>query len=39
MREIRRRLLWVEFLSPLSEEEMVALLRNASFVRLVHRYS
>jgi CRP-like cAMP-binding protein len=34
MREIRRRLSWVEFLSPLSEAEMVALLRDASFVRL-----
>src|SRR5215203_2055299 len=34
MREIRRRLSWVEFLSPLSEAEMVALLRNASFLRL-----
>jgi CRP/FNR family cyclic AMP-dependent transcriptional regulator len=34
MMEIRRRLSWVEFLSPLSEEELVALLRGASFVRL-----
>jgi CRP/FNR family transcriptional regulator len=34
MREIRRRLLWVDFLSPLSEAEMVALLRDARFVRL-----
>ena len=34
MREIRRRLSWVEFLSPLSEEEMVAFLRDASFLRL-----
>jgi CRP/FNR family cyclic AMP-dependent transcriptional regulator len=34
MREIRRRLLWVEFLEPLSEEEMVTLLRDASFLRL-----
>jgi CRP-like cAMP-binding protein len=34
MREIRRRLSWVEFLAPLSEEEMVALLRDARFVRL-----
>jgi CRP-like cAMP-binding protein len=34
MREIRRRLLWVEFLSPLSDAEMVNLLRDASFVRL-----
>jgi hypothetical protein len=34
MREIRRRLSWVEFLSPLSEAEMVALLRGARFVSL-----
>ena len=34
MREVRRRLSWVEFLSPLSEEEMTALLREARFVRL-----
>jgi len=34
MREIRRRLSWVRFLSPLSEAEMVTLLRGASFVRL-----
>jgi CRP/FNR family cyclic AMP-dependent transcriptional regulator len=34
MREIRRRLLWVEFLAPLSEEGLVVLLRGASFVRL-----
>jgi CRP/FNR family transcriptional regulator len=34
MREVRRRLSWVGFLSPLSEEEMVALLRDARFVRL-----
>jgi CRP-like cAMP-binding protein len=34
MREIRRRLSWVEFLSPLSEAEMTALLREARFVRL-----
>jgi CRP/FNR family cyclic AMP-dependent transcriptional regulator len=34
MREIRRRLSWVEFLAPLSEEELVVLLRDASFVRL-----
>jgi CRP/FNR family cyclic AMP-dependent transcriptional regulator len=34
MREIRRRLSWVEFLSPLSEGEMVELMRDASFVRL-----
>ena len=34
MREIRRRLSWVEFLSPLSEAEMVALLGNARFEHL-----
>jgi CRP/FNR family cyclic AMP-dependent transcriptional regulator len=34
MREVRRRLSWVEFLAPLSEEEMTALLREARFVRL-----
>jgi CRP/FNR family transcriptional regulator len=34
MREVRRRLSWVEFLAPLSEEELVALLRGASFVHL-----
>jgi CRP/FNR family cyclic AMP-dependent transcriptional regulator len=34
MREIRRRLSWVEFLSPLSEAEMVNLLRDASFLSL-----
>jgi CRP/FNR family cyclic AMP-dependent transcriptional regulator len=34
MREIRRRLSWVEFLEPLSEGEMVALLRDARFVSL-----
>ena len=34
MREVRRRLSWVEFLAPLSEGEMVTLLRDASFVRL-----
>jgi CRP/FNR family transcriptional regulator len=34
MREIRRRLSWVEFLSPLSEGEMVALLGDARFLRL-----
>jgi CRP/FNR family cyclic AMP-dependent transcriptional regulator len=34
MREIRRRLSWVEFLSPLSEGEMVTLLRDARFLRL-----
>jgi len=31
MCEIRRRLLWVEFLSPLSEAEMVTLLGDARF--------
>jgi hypothetical protein len=34
MREIRRRLWWVEFLAPLSEEELVVLLRGASFINL-----
>jgi CRP-like cAMP-binding protein len=34
MREIRRRLSWVEFLSPLSEAEMVTLLGDARFKRL-----
>jgi CRP/FNR family cyclic AMP-dependent transcriptional regulator len=34
MREVRRRLSWVEFLAPLSEGELVVLLRDASFVRL-----
>jgi len=34
MREIKRRLSWVDFLSPLSEGEMVALLRDARFERL-----
>ncbi len=34
MREIRRRLSWVGFLAPLSEAQMVTLLRGASFVRL-----
>ncbi len=34
MEEIRRRLSWVEFLAPLSEEELVALLRGAHFARL-----
>ena len=34
MREVRRRLSWVEFLAPLSEEELVALLGGASFVYL-----
>ena len=34
MEEMRRRLSWVDFLAPLSEEEMDALVRRASFVRL-----
>jgi len=34
MREIRRRLSWVGFLWPLSEAELVELLRGAGFVRL-----
>ncbi len=34
MREIKRRLSWVEFLSPLSEAEMAALLRDARFESL-----
>ena len=34
MREIRRRLSWVGFLSPLSEAELVELLRGVGFVRL-----
>jgi CRP-like cAMP-binding protein len=34
MREIRRRLSWVGFLEPLSEEELDALVRGASFLRL-----
>ena len=34
MREIRRRLSWVDFLAPLSEEELDGLVRRASFVRL-----
>src|SRR5919112_3457477 len=37
MREIKRRLSWVEFLAPLSEEEFDDLLRRASFVRLENR--
>ena len=32
--EIRRRLSWVEFLAPLSEEELDNLVERASFVRL-----
>jgi hypothetical protein len=34
MREIRRRLSWVGFLSPLSDGEMVALLGDAHFLQL-----
>ncbi len=34
MEEIRRRLSWVDFLEPLSEEELEALVRRANFVRL-----
>ncbi len=34
MSEIRQRLSWVEFLAPLSEEELDNLLRRASFARL-----
>ena len=34
IREIRRRLSWVDFLAPLSEEELEDLVRGASFVRL-----
>jgi hypothetical protein len=34
MRELKRRLSWVGFLEPLSEEELDALVRRASFVRL-----
>ena len=34
MREIKRRLSWVDFLSPLSDEELDALVRRATFVRL-----
>ena len=34
IREIRRRLSWVEFLEPLSEEELATLLRGARFVHL-----
>jgi hypothetical protein len=34
MREVRRRLSWVEFLAPLSEAELMDLLRGASFVQL-----
>jgi hypothetical protein len=34
MKEIRRRLAWVGFLAPLSENELEDLVRGASFVRL-----
>jgi hypothetical protein len=34
IREIRRRLSWVDSLVPLSEEELDDLVRDASFVRL-----
>jgi hypothetical protein len=34
MREIRRRLSWVGFLAPLSEEELETLLRGARLFRL-----
>ena len=34
MVEIRRRLTWVNFLSPLSEDQLDDLLRRANFVRL-----
>lgn len=34
MNEIRRRLSWVEFLAPLSEDELDKLVKRASFVRL-----
>jgi CRP/FNR family cyclic AMP-dependent transcriptional regulator len=34
LREIKRRLSWVGFLEPLSEEELDALVRGASYVRL-----
>ena len=34
MVEIKRRLSWVDFLAPLSDEELEALLRRADFVRL-----
>lgn len=34
MREIKRRLSWVEFLAPLSEEELDALVGRAAFARL-----
>jgi hypothetical protein len=34
MREVKRHLSWVEFLAPLSEDELDVLVRRASFVRL-----
>jgi CRP/FNR family cyclic AMP-dependent transcriptional regulator len=34
MREIKRRLSWVDFLAPLSEKELEVLVRGADFVRL-----
>jgi hypothetical protein len=34
MREVKRRLSWVEFLAPLSEDELDYLVERASFVRL-----
>jgi CRP/FNR family transcriptional regulator, cyclic AMP receptor protein len=34
MREIKRRLSWIDFLAPLSEEELDALVGRADFVRL-----
>jgi len=34
VREIRRRLSWVEFLAPLSEAELAELMRRAEFVKL-----
>ncbi len=37
MPEVRRRLSWVEFLEPLSEEELDGLVGHASFVRLAAR--
>ena len=37
MEEIRRRLSWVSFLEPLSEEELDDLMGRAGFVRLEER--
>ena len=37
MVEIKRRLSWVEFLAPLSEDELEDLVRVVSFVRLERR--